>query len=141
VNRRKNRKGLRRRGWGDSWQRMKKATGISDISLFTIQVGMSSRHIIHAPHYAVVDVIIVNNGSLYIMLARCFSYFRVWEEGTDLWFNSCAGFEFLWVNIVVGPSKKLCKQGWSVARKFIVMHDSEVNVRILLHGEECFFFF
>ena len=27
VNKRKNRKGLRRRGWGVSWQRMKRATG------------------------------------------------------------------------------------------------------------------
>jgi hypothetical protein len=44
----------------------------------------------------------ISNANLYVVIARFCSYFRVWQEGAVM------DFEFLWVNIMAGPSKKMC---------------------------------
>jgi hypothetical protein len=102
-----------------------------------IILGMTSLHVMHVSNCTVVDMA-VGNANLYIVLARSSSYFRVTERCWLL--DICPGLEFLWVNILAGPSKKMSvsevlhkllqENEYSNISESEYSSDSKINVKI-----------
>jgi hypothetical protein len=68
-------------------------------------VAMTSINVTHVSNYSILDIMPVINGNLYVVLARCSSYFRVWQEVVDDLIG-VQGSSF-WQNIMAGPSEKM----------------------------------
>jgi hypothetical protein len=45
--------------------------------MLCIIVAMTSVDVTHVSNYSIIDIMLVSNGNLYIVLARCSSYFRM----------------------------------------------------------------
>jgi hypothetical protein len=74
-------------------------------AVLCIIVGTTSLHVMRISNYVVIAVMPVGNADLYIVLARCSTYFRV--TGRCQLLGRCPGLKFLRVNIMAGPSKKM----------------------------------
>jgi hypothetical protein len=52
-------------------------------AVLCIVVVMTSTDVTHVSKYSIVHMMPVSNGNLYVVFARCSSYFRVWQEVVD----------------------------------------------------------
>jgi hypothetical protein len=48
-----------------------------------IVVAMASVDVTHVSNYSIIDIMTVTDVKLYVVLARCSSYFTVWQEVVD----------------------------------------------------------
>jgi hypothetical protein len=53
------------------------------LAVLCVTVAMTSVDVVHVSNYSIVYIIPVGSADLYVVLARCSSYFRVWQEVID----------------------------------------------------------